>query len=626
MSLHDIALSLQRKIRSDFPLYMLNESTFNIESFLAQCYSGRTKDILETSKSLKKDLENLLESTEKTLSQKISQEFDRLITIPTTMINLESDISDLYNQSHSLSTTLKQVNSNTENLILSITEKVQIQKQIDEEKLLEKEQELIESYLVEIHEKLLTYKNCANLPKEKKILVEYSSVGERISKLISYCEDLSKSKANFDLSRVKTYFLSLLQKELIFWSSHTCTTHFEALLECYSNLKLESEAQLILRDSIALPVIKGFMPVQMSPIDEGFSLEDFFAKVLNEVTTGKLKFFIDYSDKCDILVKSFWKASIKVLLSKSKMFSPVFSQDYKFSLVTSIEFSERVASYLPDPKTFRNSQDFMDFIEKWNLPTFFELKKNEIIKPLLPILKSEYLADFLLLEPSNVYSAALNQCIESTLIPELYSKFLRLIFQITSTYCNFVTRKLNSETKAKGVIADTLVRLIKDITNFKSSLSPKLPSAAISEIEISLQQLLDPCVRGITESISKTCISNLESIKSIPSLYQMTGRDMPSRPSLFVSNIFQPIKLISLDIIPKEKIINKVLITFTEIIQETKQEILRVGELISKYHPDSTDTKKMEKQLEIDRDELVKVLGNLGFTSENNEVIRQLLS
>ena len=260
------------------------------------------------------------------------------------------------------------------------------------------------------------------------------------------------------------------------------------------------------------------------------------------------------------------------------------------------------------------------------MPTFFELKKNEILKPLLNTIKSKDLASFIILSPSSIYSKALVACLDSILIPELYPKFLRLIFQIISTYCNFISRKLNNETKSKGIEADILLQLIQDINLLKNFIIElQLSANAKQEIENSLQQLLDPCIRGISEITTRHCISNLESIKTIPSLYRMTGRDMPNNPSAFIFSIFKPMKMIEIDLLPKDKIINKVLIKYIEIIHETKQEISKIGDLIQIYNPDSLDTQKMLKQIELDEEAFLRELESLGFTIENNEIIRQLL-
>lgn len=202
---------------------------------------------------------------------------------------------------------------------------------------------------------------------------------------------------------------------------------------------------------------------------------------------------------------------------------------------------------------------------------------------------------------------------------------MRLLFQIISTYSNFITRKLNSQTKLKGISVDDLVIMVKDISSLKFSVcSLAVDQAVKDEIESSLKQLLDPCIRALIENISKLCIQNLESIRTIPSSFRMTGRSMPSLPSAFVSNFFQPLKLICVDNLPREKIVNKVLVAYVEIVQETKQEIIKVNEVIAKYNPDSQDTSKMIKQLELDQVELVKELENLGFTAENNEIVRQI--
>lgn len=639
MSIHDIALSLQRKIRSDFPLSMLGEKSLNMEKFLVSCFSGRSKDILETSKSLKKDLEIFLESTEKSLSQHITQDFDKLLSIPSLMLNLETDISDIYSESLKYYNAIHKLNSESPSTIEEIHKSLDDMALQNQKRIENENSSKLRLYFNEIQKKILIYKECSSLPFDQKSSIMYGPIAERISKLFLYCDNLDQNHSLSELIKFKSEFLLIMQREAVLWSCEpSIPEHFKCILESYKNLMLEVEIQMILRDNVVYPVLNSLMPSQNSLTDEQIDLNEYFSKILNEVYNGKLSLFVKFSNDCDILIKCVWKASIKVLQTKTKIFSPIFSQDYQLSLLKSIQFSEEIGSNLTDPKSFRSSSDFQEFLEKWNLPTFFELKKNEIIKPLLILLKSEDLESFISFSPSGVYLTALSQCIESILIPELYQKFLRLFLQTLSTYCNFVTRKLNSQMKSKGINADDLSNLIKDINSLKKSIidvllvlkdSKKLldfdqiMDQVRQEAESSLHQLLDPCLRALGESITKLCIANLQSIKTIPTIYR-TGKTMPTGPSAFVASFLQPLKVVSVDILPKEKIINKILLDYIKIVQETKQEILKAGELLTKFNPDSLETVKMNKQLELDKEKFITDLASLGFTSENNEIINQI--
>ncbi|OMJ89091.1 hypothetical protein SteCoe_8813 [Stentor coeruleus] len=630
MSIHDIASSLQRKIRSDFPLYMLSEKNFNIENFLLSCYSTKSKDLLETSKALKKDLENFLESTEKSLSQHITQDFDKLISIPSLLLSIESEIADLCKESSTYSTILMKANNEAENTVVKVVDILHQDEIIEEQLRKQKNLEKINQNLQEINCKMIQLKDLVSLPINIKLTIPYGPIIERISKLLSQCEELIDNNNNekaLEISRIKTDYLRHLEKELILYASQNSDIiNFISILESYKNLGFETEAQIILRESVVYPIVKKFLPKSDNLLDDSFNIIEFFDKILVEFNTGKFIVFRIYADYCDILVKSFLKAVIKVLSLKGKIFSPVFSQDYQLSLIKSIEFTECVGKALNDYEMFRNSSDFSEFLEKWNLPTFFELRKTEIIKPLMQVLKAENITDFLALNPSGYYIKAIEQCLESIIIPEMYPKFLRLLFQITSTYSNFITRNLNSQTKTKGISIDDLVNLVKDIQALKTSISIyTLIENVKLEIETILQQLIDPCIRGLIESISKMCINNLESIKTIPSLYKMTNRAMPFSPSSFASSFFQPLKLININDLPKEKIVNKVILAYIEIVQETKNEIAKVAEMIEKYNPDSQDCEKMRRQLDIDKGFFLEELNNIGFTSENNELINQIL-
>lgn len=263
-----------------------------------------------------------------------------------------------------------------------------------------------------------------------------------------------------------------------------------------------------------------------------------------------------------------------------------------------------------------------------NLPTFFELKKKEIINPLFRLLKSESLEAWLAQTPSDIYVNALTICWDKNLqIEHLKFRFLKLSLQIIATFVTFITRNLNLQLKSGGIGIDTLVILVKEVSNLKDKLKDiEMPEDVLAEKENSLQQLLEPCNRGLAENLTTKCLSNLESIRSIIASYRMTNRPPPTQPSSFVSSFLQPLKQNILDTISKQKVVEKILIRYLDIINETKEEIRRSRELLGKYNQNSavSDQEKMMKQIEVDGKYFLSELEELGFTHENNEVIAQI--
>lgn len=625
MSIQSLASSLQKKIRSDFPLSSLSDPNFNIDSFLSSCLSNKPKDILDTCNSLKKDLESFLDATEKSLSKHITQDFDHLLSIPSLMLTIDSDITSLHNSSISLQSSLQKFVSHSEKVSVSIldTLKKHEEQKEAEEKL--KESQNMQKIFSEFDEKFSILRNFSCLPLHEKALIPYGPMAERVASIVSCLLQVRHYKST-EIGKRRSEFLQFLQKEVTQISVDVDSSdNFESLLVCYKTLGLETEVQMILRDSVVFPAVKSFIPDQSIILDDSFDIHQFYQSCTSVLNSGKFQLFYLHRNQCDILIKSFWKATWKVLLTKPKLFSPIFSHDYQNCLTKSLQFLQTLCKSTESGEDFSKSSEYSDFIDKWNLPTYFELKKTEIIKKILPLLKTEDLAGFCKLGAAEVFSEALENCTASVLAPELGTKFLRLYFQITSTYCNFVTRKFNQQAKGKGNTKEDLTGVLKDLSCLKAFVDGEdLNIEVKTEIQANFQQIIDPCVRTLVEILTKQCLVAVESLKAIPSMYRMTGRSAPIQASPAITQILQPIKGFLIELIPRDKIVNRVLLSFIDTCQEVKTEIIKVGELLNKYNPDSQDTEKMNKQLALDIEEFKNQLLLLGYTEDNNEIINHL--
>lgn len=626
MSIQSLAQSLQRKIRSEFPLSHLSESSFSIEHFLSSCYSNKSKDVLELSKSLKKDLESFLDSTEKTLSQSISQDFDKILNIPEMMVGIDGEIESLFQESLLVKTNLQIMTESAKGNVDKVVRGIEDLSKSEESFKRKKENEQIDKVLKEFNEKSKMVYEVSQLKVLEKAKVPYGPVVERLAFLIKKVSAFRFVKSS-EFMKKRSEFLTWMQKEIIAISIEVdCSDNFESLLQAYSVLGLASEAQMVLRDSVVFPILKSFIPDSNVLLDDTFDIAGFYTSCRKELYEGRLKLFLLHKNVCDVLVKSFWKGLWKSLLTRSKLFSPIFSHDYSNSLIQSVQFLNEICEASEFGTQFRMSADYSEFIEKWNLPTFFELKKTEVIKPLLPLLQSESLNSFCEQGASKVYTNALTTCLSWVIVPELYNKFIRLYFQISSTYCNFITRKLNQQSKSKGNSKEDFILVLNDVDYLRNYIQASYLDQDIKdEIQINLQQIIDPCSRALTEIVTKQCLTHIEGLKTIPSLYRMTGRSMPKYPSAFISEILSPVKGVDFEFISREKIVTKVVLAFIDVVCEVKKEIVKVGDLIGKYNPDSQDKEKMTQQVIIDIEEFKNQLENLGFTSENNEAVKHLV-
>ncbi|CEP12983.1 hypothetical protein [Parasitella parasitica] len=296
-----------------------------------------------------------------------------------------------------------------------------------------------------------------------------------------------------------------------------------------------------------------------------------YNKILNFTSTD-LKPILDITQKTlkgsnyEILVNSLWLEITERLNKECKSIfaagqTDVFHKNYSATVtfVSELEgmcYSKRSLLYL------RNHPTYAEFMKKWQLLVYFQLRFREIIKDVERVLNdltSSITVDKtqeIRLYGGNVIIKAINQCwSDQIFLYGLSHRFWKLTLQLIKRYQGWATQVMNDNATNNEVLANLandVVNLIKAIKNQTlETILPKLPSNIqdVPLIKDSMDEALDQLSHSvepkitdnITNSISINCLEALKPIKNVANQYRHSrDKPKPAEPSSFIPNIFKP--------------------------------------------------------------------------------------
>ncbi|CAO3646141.1 unnamed protein product [Cunninghamella blakesleeana] len=301
----------------------------------------------------------------------------------------------------------------------------------------------------------------------------------------------------------------------------------------------------------------------------------------------------------EILVNSLWTEFVDQINKKcSSIYAPGQTEVCHKNYTASIHFMAGLENLFTSKKSllyFRNHPSYNEFMKRWQLPVYFQLRFREIISVVEGLLNDPIKSvaldstlkendDTSLLLPGTItISQAFDKCwADNVFLFVLSDKFWKLTLQLLRRYNIWTTNVIehiveqqqndkvdnnnsSSSNNSNGDIKTTeeklMVILSKDIDNFiittKSKISnmifPKLSNdiqdisllkdsmdEILQDIEASTGQELN---RRITGFISKRCMESLVLlVRGISRQYRHTNKPPPTEPSYFIPNIFKPFK------------------------------------------------------------------------------------
>jgi len=610
MSIQKQAESLKKRLKCQFPLEKLGSKDFQVKDFLESCFVGKGEDLFMLAEQLKGHLKETISTTEKELAGLIQADFDSMLSVPSMLSDFDQEISELFEESSALNQELNILHVKAKEVCSKAKDALQKDQEKQTWTKTKQNQELLERHKSELQEKLVELQKASGLT--------HGAVFERMSVLLKECFKILGENYDSSLYQVKSDFLYLASKELLTWSCEVkAKRYLFCILKAYSNLSLLGEAKAILRDQTVLPVALRILESSKVPnsIDLQIDLNSFFAALKKEVTSGQLKLFLEEN-----LVKSFWSGVVKALDRIPNFYSPAFPSEYLERLSKCTEFVE----FLSQTTDIKQTEEFSNFLSKWNLSTFFDMVKSEITAPILPLLKEPNLEAFLSHKPSKVYTSALESLwSQAGALPYLEKKFQRLSLQIISTYLNYATKSLNALSKSEGIGIQSLSALIHETKEIQRLL--RMPPGFQEESFKILQNVVDPCTRCLSEAVTRQCLSNIESLRTIPAIYRMSNKPFPDKPSPFVESFLKPLKQLLVPV-PKQVTLEKVCVRYLEVVNETLEAIHRSGDLMGKLKENLPEQKaKMTSQLKLDSAFFIEEVEQLERV-EQVEVIKQIIN
>lgn len=620
-------MQLQQQLAAvSFPLHKLYETEFDPVTFVRFCKSSASDaDFLP---KLRSELQGFLKDTRKKLEGLVQRDFERLLGIPQKLSSVDSSMMEAIHklevQAVTYSTRSVQIQKSSESAAGKVAKLKEVEARIKK----------LESTL-EVEKCLATLDRVVPTLSAKSHLAEI----ERAARLVETCKKLRLDDYWGRVSLHKNSLVKLLEREVkTVLTTEDPGKRLGTLMRCLSHLDATEAAELMLTELYLRPLIEETFAQAQGSADR---VSGFLSSVLAQLSTGKLSLVNVLGashPSLHVFTKCLWPCLKDVLSEELKETVPTFFKEFSSAFTIFIGFIRSCEEILsPEELQFLlNSTSYKGFLGKWNLGTYFSLRQHDIIRPLTSALNSKSLDDFLRTSPHELSWAALEKCWEAELyIPQIAFRFLRLTFQIVSRYVGFVNKKLNEQSKAGQVNAGTLVKLLEGINWLRSSIAERLEGLCVDlsrdvveECCDLLAKVSEPCMRCLSDLVTKQVCGNLDILRSIPSLYRLTNKPVPTEASTAIGKVLQPyqdVKHVFNQPGYETRLLDKVIVKCFEVFAEVSEDIQKSKEMLSKYQAEGQDDAlKMKTQLALDIAAFVKLMEGSGM--QTSGVLIQLAS
>jgi len=640
-SVLDLVQQLQSQLdASQLPLASLAAETFDLEAFLKQCTASKagSGQVMQT---LESELTGYLQASQAQVDSLIHQDFESLLKVPKGLKDFDTRVTALQTKLNAvlsaLSVSLARLESNKEAAVQLSAELEQLTQQ---EQSLEARICVMES--VGTVGKLLGGQLC------NAVLERVARVTAGCWEKVAFCPELKP-----EIDSISSQVREVLEKALSqAWQGQN-QRQIHCLMRCFRLLKAETRALELIRLSTVYPVVRESLEIcqslKSSRSDSTLSLAVFYKKLTQEMATGRLQALVAASahHSC-LLSQALWPEVQDALTSQRALFTPTFPLEFRINFNETLAFLAGLREKLEPGEVPKLALEggLKPFLEKWNLPGYFVTRQNEVIKTLQSKLAASGDIKRLFLEaekPSTVFIKALDLLWSADYyVPYLLPRFLRLHFQVISRYITLISK---SNTK-EGLNASILKELLMDVqilsrylqTSFQATIA-SLKAPMVGEITAEsvglVAQISHPTTNSYIQIVVQQCTDNLLALRSIPTIYKMTGRPRPTAPSPFVDSFLRPL-------IDSEKVINDVPMlrhmaesiaqAFCKVLSEVLEAISKYEQMFSRLkdsgESSQADGEKMRIQLRLDAGSFLGDLRQWGVQGDSAVVsaIQQLIT
>ncbi|KAI9484960.1 oligomeric golgi complex component, COG2-domain-containing protein [Zychaea mexicana] len=447
-----------------------------------------------------------------------------------------------------------------------------------------------------------------------RVAIEFN----QMQHLVGRGKDLPFMKENeWRITRIKNTLQNKLSKTLTdalheMQPGQTTSSTKQSLVQCLRTYALIDQTQVaewLIREQFVRPFVANTVNKKaLSGRHNGHAVDQLTAmynKLLSFATTS-LQPILEITQKTlkgtsyEVLVNSFWVEVVERINAEcSSIYAPgqtnIFHKNYS-ATVSFISGIEALCSNKKSLLYLRSHQRYAEFMKRWQLPVYFQLRFREIVNGVEDLLndpKASIATDDLnkpgdkglALAATRAVSNAIEQCwSDHVFLYGLSHRFWKLTLQLLRRYnlwasnvlqhlletsagtdksnnnqgadsSNKSDAKQNDETGVLlrlVILSHDVEGLIHESKDYATKIIiPKLPNSVQQDLPL-IRESMDGILQELERStateiqhriihvISQRCIESLELVTGIIKQYRHTNRQPPTEPSSLIPSLFNP--------------------------------------------------------------------------------------
>ncbi|KAI8593705.1 oligomeric golgi complex component, COG2-domain-containing protein [Geranomyces variabilis] len=605
-----------------FERYCFAGPAFSSEDFLAD------RRHIELDR-LKAELQQALRDLKTELVELINLDYADFINLSTKLVGVDTMIADLARPLETINAVAQSVRDSLADVIFRLEDEL-------EKRAVIREKKLYIQLFISIHESIEKLDALLQMSKAGPNISEKDTASseegtlsggkliERVANEYSQLQYLI-SKANKTpfvqkiekrISRIKATLTSSLSKSLtaaykdVLDKPDLPATRdaLSQILRTYVSVDRVHDAESIFENSITMPFLRALVTRQNLTVDStvpvasrtGHPLQRMYEKILKfvrndcaEVIVVTRKTF--HGTAGNLLVNALWvPIATTIIQSTPFIFNPgipeVFHENFSYTM-RFLENLEKLCRTRRNLEQFRSHPATVDFMKRWQLSVYFQIRVREIATDLEDTLSAAYdlgatreETEGLILPPSGALIVCVNLCWDDKVfLRGLSHRFWKLTLQLIARYVTWVQDSLSTDIGSlaglnestspnpqdrplpplpEGGDDETLRKFLHfyhDIRNvssqiigiFETVMRPKLPQQAskepilrtsLDEALAKLHVLVPELTQRVCSVLIKLCSEPLrKNVQEISPQYRMTRKEAPTKHSYFVPSIFAPL-------------------------------------------------------------------------------------
>lgn len=417
------------------------------------------------------------------------------------------------------------------------------------------------------------------LDKLERAATEYNQLKFHASR----CRDYLSNDITKNIESLEIKLMNNLDEQLMSCVKISNIDKLSRCLRIFVTLDKIDNAELLVKKKIISPLTDNII-VENNIYNEPLGLNGLYLKLLN-ILDNELKDILDITSKQDMnsdrkfnfLVNSYWPdVEEKIELRLKTIFAPGNPKLFHKRFIETLDYLDKLKLKCSNNDILNQliyHPLYIQFLKKWNLPVYFQIRFQEIAGSVEHILCQSISSlsiintdDFHLNTTEITWNSIIKIWSDDIFLSQLLHQFWKLNLQICSRYRTWISSTLkqnwilSSNTIASGNVIETkepdriefLICMYRDLEKFISKLSNlsivKLKFNSIKpSVEKILQDSLDDMINNlhsdlpiITENIVQELIEksspNLKQVSDIPRLFRRTMREKPTQPCAYVKN------------------------------------------------------------------------------------------